>query len=58
MGIFTMNAILIVMAQIVAFGVWGKVRPRKEKFRWLFFMYRKMMEINRGSLAATVYRSI
>lgn len=46
------------IAQIVEFGVWGRIRFMKEKFRWLFFIYRKMMEINRGSLAATVYRSI
>lgn len=49
---------LIVIAQIVAFGVWGRAEFRKKKFRWLFFVKRKRMEINRGSLAATVYRSI
>lgn len=46
------------MAQIDAFGVRGRVEFRNEKFKWLFFIYKKMMEINSGRLAATVYRSI
>lgn len=44
--------------QMTAFGVCGKEGCINRKFRCMFSINRNKIEINRGSLAATVYSSM
>ena len=48
----------MVIDQTTVLGNWGKLKQKKKKFKCLFSMYKRIMEINKGRLAAIVYRSI